>query len=173
MHILSGSRLCTILSHGDDLIPAAPELLRETWESWNSRIPNCFPFLPGNISTSVFFYLPFPLCLRGQKSLFESIQFSAALISKSQVETFPAEGLLASLSHSSLTHKQLVTRAAIFFSPARQSCLHQCNHTHAKLIFLIILMQIDKLASLTNRANLLRHQSPQSVFWTTKVLLPI
>lgn len=58
----------------------------------------------------------------------ETVQFSTALISKSQVETYPAEGLLDSLSHSSLTHKQLVTHAAIFFSPARLIFINATIH---------------------------------------------
>lgn len=79
-------------------------------EFQNSTLVSIFP---GNISTSLFFDLSFPPCLIGQRSFRNSL-FSAALISKSQVETCPAEGLLDSLSHSSLTHKQLVTHAASF-----------------------------------------------------------
>lgn len=93
----------------DTVIPAAAEPLWETLESWNSKwvsFPSFFVFL---------LTLPSYGCPIGQTSLFETIMFSTALISKSQVEPRPAEGRLDSLSHSSLTHKQLVTHAAILF----------------------------------------------------------
>lgn len=74
------------------------------------------------------------------RSLFETVRFSTAQISESQVETCPAEGPLDSLSHSSLTHKQLVTHAARFFTARRSFLLfNQCICTLAKFIFLIIL----------------------------------
>lgn len=59
----------------------------------------------------LFFYLS--CTYRSEAFSWKSV-LSAALISKSQVETCPAEVLLDSLSHSSLTHKQLVTHAAFF-----------------------------------------------------------
>lgn len=63
IHILSGSWLFSILSLEANLIPATSEPLWGAWESRNSRIPKGFPFLPGNISTFVFFYLSFLFCV--------------------------------------------------------------------------------------------------------------
>lgn len=137
MHILSGSRLCTILftlRPSDSCSFQATVGILGILEFQNSKL---VPFPPRKYLHCFSTYLS--LCRVSQKSLFETICVSTALISKSQVETSPAEWLLDSLSHSSLTHKQLVTLSAFFPpSPARRSILHQCNNTHAKLIFLII-----------------------------------
>lgn len=94
------------------------------------------PGIPGSISifagrasslfTSLFFYSRFPPFHTGQRS-FGSGPLSPALISKSQVESCPAMELLASLSHSSLTRKQLMTRAArilFCFPRARRTFCH-------------------------------------------------
>lgn len=45
----------------------------------------------------------------------------------SSVEPSPAEELLDSLSHSSFTHKHLVTYLDVEFSPATLAFLQQCN----------------------------------------------
>lgn len=159
MHILPGSRLRTI--------PIIP-----TWSdsySFQTTVGclGILKFQNSNFVPSrkpfplVFFYLRFPLCLIGQRSRFETVQFSTALISKSQVETWPAEGLLDSLSHSSLTHKQLVTYSAFFFFTCQTllSLSAQLN-THTASFSNHSLMQIDKLDSPTNRADT---RDPQSV----------
>lgn len=76
MHIPSGSRLCTFLS---TLMQSESCSSRTAVGSRNSRIPNWFPFIPGNISTPVFFYRPPRLCPAGQKSLLWESSVSARL----------------------------------------------------------------------------------------------
>lgn len=92
-------------------------------------IPGSISIFPGSASslfTPLLFYMRFLSFHRGQRS-FGSGPFSPALISKSQVESCPAMELLASLSHSSLTLKQLVTRTArilFCFPRARRTFCH-------------------------------------------------
>lgn len=77
----------------------------EPWESQNSRpAPIFYRFSTYSL-----------LCALQVRGLWWRSELGAALISKSQVETCPVELLLDSLSHSSLTHKQLVIHAAHFF----------------------------------------------------------
>lgn len=112
MHFLSGSPLCSVLPLQADLTLVGVEGAEGNME--NLEFQERFLSLqetPYLWSLRCFSYLPFPPRHTGQRS-FGSGPFSAALISKSQVESCPAAGLLDSASLSSLTRKHLVTRAA-------------------------------------------------------------
>lgn len=126
MHFLSGSPLCSVLSLQADLTLVCVEGAEANMVNLEFRDRFLSLQETGYLcSLRCFSYLPFLPCHTGQRSGGGS--FSAALISKSQVETCPAVRLLDSLSLSSLTRKHLVTRAAriLFCFPlARRSFLH-------------------------------------------------
>lgn len=127
MRFLPGSCLCSILSSEGDLTLDSVE--QPEGNMGKPGIPGSISIFAGRASslfTSLFLYLRFPPFHTGQRS-YGSGPLSPALISKSQVESCPAMELLASLSHSSLTRKQLMTRAArilFCFPRARRTFCH-------------------------------------------------
>lgn len=127
MHFLSGCPLCSVLSLQADLTLVCVEGAEGNMANLEFRDRFLSSQETGYLcSRRCFSFLPFLPCHTGQRS-FGSGPFSAALISKSQVESCPAVRLLDSLSLSSLTRKHLVTRAAriLFCFPlARRSFLH-------------------------------------------------
>lgn len=134
MHILSGSQLCTIPSHQDNLIPAGSE---EAKESCNSRIPNWFSSFQERSPLHCFSTNPPSVPYRSKVFLKQPVQHCSDI--KVTGGDLSCSGAVR-LTVTQLTDSQ-TTRdpcSYFFFSPVRHSFLYQCNLKNAKLILLII-----------------------------------